>query len=573
MLCFESQTFSNIAWAAAILQMGDAPLLDSLSAAANGICNAFGSQDLSNMAWAYASLEWAAGPLLNAIAAAALPTIAVFHSQCLSNLPWSLAKLQVEHEPALEAICLHRGRALRNFTPQSLSTTPWAVAKLMWENMPLLAALPSSGAALQPQFAQPDISTPAWSVSTLLVQDFPACDSIYAAALVRVRQCDSVQISMTLWSSARRWWAYAPLRYALWHEGFSGSCDFTPQALANTAWSVSVLGCDNGDVLSAPVAQFWAVCPTTRSRRSVDGDSGGDGGGVEWADMASVIVAERGGGGAAATGGVAADNCGPIKVELGRELELDFASHFFWPLTLCLLDLSDPRVPHTNAVRALSYQVDKTGAASMGTVHTRLAIAAAARAELPPRTWADAARVAVYKELGGRVGAGRTERCIAYGSGALAWRDDFIALPGAIYHSLPRGPPAPIGESPEDRARALIAHIHRHVLRDNHAERAVLLAVCAAAVRLTGDGKAGGEGGRGGGVLAECMGTTRVYASHVPCVSCAAAVAQFSRCLPLVRLEFEFEDAWRSERRDCPVGCGLVPPEEVDSAHGSDDER
>eukprot|EP00812_Abedinium_dasypus_P004782 NODE_1595_length_1105_cov_149.134286.p1 GENE.NODE_1595_length_1105_cov_149.134286~~NODE_1595_length_1105_cov_149.134286.p1 ORF type:complete len:311 (-),score=80.63 NODE_1595_length_1105_cov_149.134286:155-1039(-) len=259
--------------------------------------------------------------------------------------------------------------------------------------------------------------------------------------------------------------------------------------------------------------------------------------------MASVIVTERGGGGgsAAAAAGTAG---GAIEAALACELELDFVWRFFWPLALCLLDLSDPCVPHANAVRALSYQVDKTGVASMGTVHTRLAITAAARAELPPRIWSEGARTAIRKELAGRVGAGTTERCVAYGCAALAWRDDFVTLPGAIYHSLPRGPPAPIGESPEDRARALIAHIHRHVLRDNHAERAVLLAVCAAAVRLTGDGE-------GGGALAECTGSTRFYASHVPCVSCAAAVAQFSRFLPLVRLEFEFEDAWRSERFDC----------------------
>ena len=79
--------------------------------------------------------------------------------------------------------------------------------------------------------------------------------------------------------------------------------------------------------------------------------------------------------------------------------------------------------------------------------------------------------------------------------------------------------------------------MHRHILRDNHAERAALLTFLTAALCASGQGD-------DTVLLAEWSGVARVYASQVPCVSCVAAAAQFSRFLPAVQLEFEFDDAW-----------------------------
>merc|ERR1739848_311197 len=129
------------------------------------------------------------------------------------------------------------------------------------------------------------------------------------------------------------------------------------------------------------------------------------------------------------------------------------------------------------------------------------------------RRWTAEARDAIEKFLAGRIGAGTTERCVVYATAFLVFRDTFIEMPSEIYSSLPRGPPQPIGESPEDRARALLRHVHRHILRDNHAERAALLSFVTCAIRMSGDGE-------GGLLLAEFTGVARVYASHVPCVSC-----------------------------------------------------
>lgn len=254
-----------------------------------------------------------------------------------------------------------------------------------------------------------------------------------------------------------------------------------------------------------------------------------EGSGVEWVEIASALATTRCSGrwphGSAAF-----------------QLEVDFAVGFFWPIVLCIADMAMPTVAHASAYRTLSHTVDRLGVAHLGPAHTRLAIPAAARSRPPPSSWTESARAALREVLAGRVGAGTTERCVVYASALLIWRDECTELPGLIYGSLPRGPPAPIGESPEDRARALIRHVHRHILRDNHAERAALLAFTTAAVRLSGDGE-------GGTVLAECVGVARVCASHVPCVSCVTAIAQFSRFLPAVYLEFAFEDAWRGDGR------------------------
>lgn len=222
------------------------------------------------------------------------------------------------------------------------------------------------------------------------------------------------------------------------------------------------------------------------------------------------------------------------------ELEAEFASSFFWPVALQILDLGSPEVQQTAAYRALSATVDRLGVAHFGPVYTRLALPVAARSRPPPRSWVTEARRFLHEALRGHVGAGTTEKCVVYAASSLAWRDEIIEMPGAVIYSLPRGPPAPIGETPEDKARGMLRHVHRHILRDNHAERAALLAVTLAAINLSGDMD-------GDGALSEFVGITRVYASQIPCVSCVSVAAQFSRFFPLVHLELAFEDAWREQ--------------------------
>lgn len=228
-------------------------------------------------------------------------------------------------------------------------------------------------------------------------------------------------------------------------------------------------------------------------------------------------------------------------------MEAEFAWRFFWPVVLSIAGLGTPSEPHSTAYRVLSHTIDRLGVAHLGPVYTRLSLPAAAHCRPPPRKWTADARDVIKQFLAGRVGAGTTERCVVYAAAFLVCRDTFLEMPGEIYGSLPRGPPQPIGESPDDRARALLRHVHRHILRDNHAERAALLAFTAAALRASG-------GMEEGVLLAEFTGVARVYASHVPCVSCASAAAQFSRFLPAVHLEFDFEDAWRGRPIVRPSG-------------------
>lgn len=249
---------------------------------------------------------------------------------------------------------------------------------------------------------------------------------------------------------------------------------------------------------------------------------------MEWVDVISALALAGGEGGRR-------PQAGPM-----LDLETEFAMRFFWPIVLQISDLGSPEVPQVSAYRVLSATVDRLGLAHFGSVYTRLALPVSARSRPPPRSWAAEARVLLHEALRGHVGAGTTERCVVYAAASLIWRDEVIEMPGMVYYSLPRGPPAPIGETPEDKARDMLKHVHRHILRDNHAERAALLAIMTTAVRLCGDTDGSSE-------LPEFIGIARVYASQVPCVSCVSVGAQFSRFFPLVHLEFAFEDAWREQ--------------------------
>lgn len=434
-----------------------------------------------------------------------------------------MSRLSWLYGPLLAAISDASMRRLIEFSPQSITTTAWALAKLLLEDWPLLAAISAESIRKCEKFEPPDISTTAWALATMVLLDAPLLAAISSAALRTMAKFDGVEISITAWSCARLRWAHPPLLNAMSSAALAKLHDFGAQEIGNTAWAVSVFKFDDGTLLAALAARFRAACWSPAATTCASGTSSG--GGVEWVEVVSALVIAACGG-RQPRGGVA------------LELEEEFARRYFWPVATCVADLAARDVPHAVAYRAISQTVDRLGTAHFGSPHTRLALPAVARSRPPPPRWAADARAAIRSALAGRVGAGTTERCVVYSAAFLAWRDDIAELPGAVYGSLPRGPPAPIGESPEDRARALLRHVHRHILRDNHAERAALLEVTAEAVRLSGDGE-------GGEALAECVGEVRIYASHVPCVSCVAAGAQFSRFLPMVHLDFEFEDAWR----------------------------
>uniref|UniRef100_A0A7S4QAF3 Uncharacterized protein n=1 Tax=Alexandrium monilatum TaxID=311494 RepID=A0A7S4QAF3_9DINO len=378
-----------------------------------------------------------------------------------------------------------------------------------------------------------------WTLATAVAQGKALVIVSPFAALKSISSLDQVETSILGRPCARSWWNGQPMAALVCTAAAAEPSGFGAQETGNGARTVPVLGPGGGETSDALAFRFRSIA-AGRSGLGLS-PTGSLGGGIEWVDVVSSLVVARLGG-RRARGGVV------------LELETEFACRFFWPVVLGIADLAAVGVSHEVAYRQLSAVVDRLGVAHLGLPHTRLALPAAARSAPPHRSWAAAARAAVRGALAGRVGAGTTERCLVYAAACLIWRDEMVELPGTTYASLPRGPPAPIGESPEDRARALLRHVHRHVLRDNHAERAALLAVATAAVRLSGDGQ-------GGSVLAECVGEVQVFASHVPCVSCAAAVAQFARFLPSVHMEFEFEDAWREQPGGAAAAAKSGPPE------------
>jgi len=454
-----------------------------------------------------------------------------FKEQDLSNPAWALAKMQLEDTPLLEAIASSSIHDIFESCAQSITMLAWAFASFGWEHTPLLNAISSQSLRICADFQAPDISGIAWSLATLVLQDVPLISALSEAAIQMLTNFDSVTISITAWSWARFRIIDVPLIDAISASAIAKLQDFGAQEIGNTAWAISVFSVADGTLLDALAQKFLATSETPGSSTRASAPDSSDGGGVEWVEVASAVTA-------------AAHRSGHALVGNAAKLEAVFAEYLFWPLVRSVVDLANPLVSHSGAYQRLSNLVDELGAAHLGPDYTRLALPLVSRSRRPPKSWVEGARAAVGSALGGRVGAGTTERCVVFAAACLVWRDEVVELPNRVYMALPRGPPQPIGDCPEDRARALIRHVHRHVLRDNHAERAALLAAMTAAVRLTGDG---GEDGIGS-VLAECTGGLRLYGSHVPCISCVCALAQFNRFLPAVVLEVEFEDAWRTSQ-------------------------
>jgi len=261
--------------------------------------------------------------------------------------------------------------------------------------------------------------------------------------------------------------------------------DFGAQELSNTAWGASVLLMSDGSFVDALAKRFEDLVSVQRVSMHI--------GGVEWVDMVSALQVMSG---------------TEARSHVVQALEVEFERRFFTALSRQISELSSPETNHAAAYRTLSYMVDRAELAHFGPVYTKHVLKEAARTYMPSASWISQARQAMQRALLGRVGAGTTERCIVYSGSWISWQDASVVFNDSIYVALPRGPPAPIGESPEDRARALLRHVHRHVLRDNHAERAALLAVMTSAISMTGDGE-------GNDRLAECNGLTRIFSSQI----------------------------------------------------------
>jgi len=77
---FDARGLSNIAWAFAILECFDEPLMTALALSSRPRLHLFSAQGLSTTAWSFSKLSIVDDPLLDSIAARSMPTMDSFHA-------------------------------------------------------------------------------------------------------------------------------------------------------------------------------------------------------------------------------------------------------------------------------------------------------------------------------------------------------------------------------------------------------------------------------------------------------------------------------------------------------------
>mmetsp|Transcript_8705 Transcript_8705/g.18552 ORF Transcript_8705/g.18552 Transcript_8705/m.18552 type:complete len:227 (+) Transcript_8705:68-748(+) len=120
----------NTAWAMARLELGDAPLRDSIAASSLRPLSDFAPGDLAGLAWSFSRLSLPDPTLLDAIAAAARRNISLFGPAELAAMAWAFARRSFRHGPLREALSSAAIRSCSLFAVQDLSMTAWAVSKL-----------------------------------------------------------------------------------------------------------------------------------------------------------------------------------------------------------------------------------------------------------------------------------------------------------------------------------------------------------------------------------------------------------------------------------------------------------
>lgn len=121
----------------------------------------FSEQSLANLAWAYAMLDIYDEPLMTAIAAAARPMLKEFSPHDLAYLAWALAQFNMKDEPLLDALSAEVLRRISHFSVEDLAKTAWS-----WATLSKDAFIPIVHAACELALRYPPVST--WNSAELL---------------------------------------------------------------------------------------------------------------------------------------------------------------------------------------------------------------------------------------------------------------------------------------------------------------------------------------------------------------------------------------------------------------------
>ena len=227
------------------------------------------AQLVSNTAWALATLQMQPEPLVNALLVASAKALPQFLPLHFANTAWAFATLAIDDQSLWGALADAAVLPLSlQSHPRDLAITAWAFAACRVEHQPFFQAVSAAAVPRMSYFCGRDLSQLAWAYAALDVADFPLFQSIATVSndiLCNEDDLTAQDLTNLLWSSARVSFEDRPMLEVLARRASEEIEHFTPQHLANSAWSLAVL-----QVVYTPAFMDSVVSTATRKMMHFD---------------------------------------------------------------------------------------------------------------------------------------------------------------------------------------------------------------------------------------------------------------------------------------------------------------
>jgi len=583
---FNAQDLTNTAWALATFRIEDLPLLEAIASSAVAQQDSFHGQDLANTAWAYAKLQVLHAPVFDAIAAQALARISEAEPQNLANTAWAFATMKLLHTPLISAMAGQAASIVRQFGPQECANMVWSLANLMFVDAPCLAAIANKFLTSLKTGSVQNLTNTVWAYAQMRLKNTTLFGAIAQESIVLLPQFRERDLSITAWAFARQELRDEQFLRAVAAEAVKGTRSFVGchQEIANLSWAMALLDLYHGTLLdslataasktnasdftSQEIASIvWSFAslkyrdqplmdtltkpildrlPEAISQNIVN---------IAWA-LDCLTWEDREGGGflrilqrflqiSASSLGVEWVTLATIAKERGfAERVPEFMDRFdalvLGPARRMLQQLrrAATEAERSDSLTNLQRWVEELQVPHLGSAFLGDALRAAgavpsegfwpwlaeARSSVQSAAWWSCPHAAVSSQ------------------GVVAWLAAEVQVsPGRLVRE-----PGTVYVADDSTGLILVERMIQplflQVPRHGHAERKAMVALLRSALREQGSHADAATTSS----LQEATGWVRLYASHYLCISCLAALAQFTRTLPQVTVEVGCDNAWSS---------------------------
>ncbi|OLQ02697.1 hypothetical protein AK812_SmicGene14417 [Symbiodinium microadriaticum] len=200
---------SNLAWGFATLDLRkfDSVMMAIAREAVVQISE-FTEQNLSNTCWAYAKIGIRHDPLIKAIADETLRKLPQFSAQGLVNTLWGFATLVIKGEECLgqsswQLICALLEEIMKRLpdcTTQELSNSSWACCRLGVRHDGFMAAVAQQGLKIVQDYTCQDLANTAMAFAKPNIYNQQFLEALAHQSARKMRQFEAREVSNALWS-------------------------------------------------------------------------------------------------------------------------------------------------------------------------------------------------------------------------------------------------------------------------------------------------------------------------------------------------------------------------------------